>query len=496
MTPPVRRTDDGAALVIALIFITVVAVIMAAVLAFADTNLRTTIALRGEAAAGANADGAAQVAINTLRRGSYAGTGNCFSSAELQLSNVYQPPTGPADSAAVTCAPDTVENDPNVTVSALNRPANAILTVSQGLEVDVNGHGSLKVDGGVFSNSTIGVEHGTLAVDGPVIARGSCSGASPGWTCGIGGAPSPTGNDPNYPAPTAATTLRSVPTCGNNQVVTFLPGRYRDVDALNSRTRTSGCKNSIFHFTPGTYYFDFDKNKAWEIDTGSLLGGTPRVPLVAGTQPTMPGACKAPTPPTPRGGWTKQGPGDGGVQFVFGGTSRILVSHAQFEICGTYSTSAPPIAVYGLKQAVGSVPAQNGCVLTGLTCPVIQADNSPDRGVYIQGTTYVPLAALDLSLNNPGGQGFSVGVIARRLVVEWTGNSNPPSPVFAVPDDATSYGQRMVVRLTVFVCPGVSTCSSTTGRERLQVKVGLVDPTGTPVAGARQVTVYSWGVQR
>ena len=51
MTPKTRRSDDsGAALILALVFITVVAVVVAVVLSFADSSFRTTMALRDQAA--------------------------------------------------------------------------------------------------------------------------------------------------------------------------------------------------------------------------------------------------------------------------------------------------------------------------------------------------------------------------------------------------------------------------------------------------------------
>src|SRR5262245_58873402 len=89
-----RADDDGAALLIALIFITVVAVAIAISLSVADTSMRTTMALRDQAAYAASADGAAQVAINALRKGSYDGTGGtCFSGGNgLTLANF--PTTG------------------------------------------------------------------------------------------------------------------------------------------------------------------------------------------------------------------------------------------------------------------------------------------------------------------------------------------------------------------------------------------------------------------
>ena len=90
MTPKrfcIRPGDDrGASLVLALVFVTVVSLVIMATLTFADTSMRATIALRGNVAQTAAAQGAAQVAINELRTSTYVGTdGNCFGAAGAAL---------------------------------------------------------------------------------------------------------------------------------------------------------------------------------------------------------------------------------------------------------------------------------------------------------------------------------------------------------------------------------------------------------------------------
>lgn len=513
-----RRSDDsGASLVLALIFITVGAVVLAAILSFADVSMRTTIILRSQAADSAGADGAAKIAVNALRQGTYSmAGGDCFASGNtLQLPNFYQPQTGGATSATVTCEPDGNHSvlDPGVIITPANRPGSAILTLAplasseDGVRLNVAGGRTLRVHGAVYSNSTINVALGTLESNTSVTARGACSGtinSTPARQCNIGTGADPRSVDPNYPPPTAPTTLRAVPTCpGNNSLVTFTPGRYTDLNALRDMTKSGGgghCKDSIFYFPPGAYYFDFSSNNPWPIETGYLVAGTPTTPLVAGTAPSIPGSCQSPIPPNPLppGGWVRPGP-NAGVQFIFGGNSHIEVKQAQVEICGTYSTTSPPLAVYGLKTAVGPVPAQSGCVTqtpypsTG--CAMLKSDNSPNSRVYVQGTTYAPRAALDISLNNATGQVFRFGVIARTLLLSPTGSANLSGPVIEVPDDSTGTGMRSIVYLTVYLCPNSGSCS-TSATVRLRAKVGIADPTGVPVPGTRHITVYSWSVLR
>jgi Tfp pilus assembly protein PilX len=514
MTPKTRRSDDsGAALVLALVFTTVVAVVVAVVLSFADTSMRTTMALRDQAEATANADGAAQIAINTLRQGTYAGTGNCFRAGAtntLELQDFYKPPSGPADSARVTCEQDTT----NSVAGTSNVPGNAILTLGmstseEGIYADVHGRGNLKATGNVSSNSTIKVDSGSLTASGSVTARGPCTGSifsTPAKVCD-------TKNpvlDPLYPAPTATPTPQSVPQCNdsNKHIWTFTPGLYTSANDLN---KLNACKDSTFWFKPGTYYFNFSNGDAeghgehgdgdteWSIDTGYLVAGTlaPGTTLSPSSPPTIPGACVSPVPPSSGGAWTPP-VGVPGVQFVFGGQSRIKFSAVQAEICGTYSASAPPIALYGLKTDVGTgsnkVSAQNGCITDlSQSCSVISSDRSNSK-LIIQGTTYVPWANLDITIKNSSQQVFRGGVIARSLKVSATGSADLASPAFVVPAGFVTPG-RTIVWLNVYVCPGVSTCN-TGGTLRLRAKVGIADSNGIAVPGARQITVYSWSVQR
>jgi hypothetical protein len=73
---------------------------------------------------------------------------------------------------------------------------------------------------------------------------------------------------------------------------------------------------------------------------------------------------------------------------------------------------------------------------------------------------------------------------------------NYTGPVIEVPDNSPGLGVgSTVIYLTVYDCPGVSTCSSS-GRLRLRSRVVVVDPTGTPVAGSRTMNVQSWAVVR
>jgi hypothetical protein len=503
-----RRDDAGASLMIALIIVTVVSVIIASVLAFADASLRSNAALRSQFYDVASADGAAQITINTLRQGSFAGTGQCFGSTDtLLLNNFYQPsaPSGEAaDSAAVTCSTDpALTASSNVDINASNRPLNALLTTGSGgdngVQVNVADGRTVLTHGSVFANSTIAVATGGLTASASVTARGACTGTvsgTPAPVCNIGGVTDTRGDDPAYPAPVASTTVQTVPSCiTGGQLLNFTPGQYTNITDLNNLSR---CPNSILAFGPGVYYFNFSDTIPWTITSDYIVGGTPTTPLVAGTPPTIPGSCQSPVPPSPPGAWTPPA-ANAGVTFVFGGGAHIVLRSTQAELCGNYSKTAPPIAVYGLTSAVGSVPAESGCTIalpyptTG--CAVITTQTQAISRFYVQGTAYLPKAALNLAANNPSGMLFNAGLIVRTLVLAPTAAADLSGPIIGVPDYVAG-GHRVVVTLDVYLCPGQTSCTVATGTLSLRTKVGITDASGTPTPGARQITVYSWSSQR
>jgi hypothetical protein len=123
-------------------------------------------------------------------------------------------------------------------------------------------------------------------------------------------------------------------------------------------------------------------------------------------------------------------------------------------------------------------------------CALVSTVNNAGGKFYVQGTTYAPKAAIDITLNNVAEQVFRFGVIARSLWVKATGSFSYAGPVIEVPDD--SPGFVFSVFLTVYVCPGAGTCG-TTGAVALRVKVAFVDADPSiPTPGRRQVAVLSW----
>jgi Tfp pilus assembly protein PilX len=534
------RDDSGAALIVALVIVVVFALGLSALLSFSDTSIRTTVALRNQASDAYDADGAAQVAINQLRKDNFNGVaGGCNTATTAVLPNFYPATnTAAAASAAVRCTPDPTYSNGGGGGGANSSPGSAILTLGNGtageygLYYNSSNNASFKVKGGVFSDSTIFLQGNksnleNTATGSYVYAMGTCSSdgsskiiSTPAAVCNYSSNPVSAndrrGMDPGTipthgasfdppAAPTAAGTVLPV-TCTSQTVYEFQPGVYRSAAALNALTASAGaCSGSVWHFNPGTYFFDFTDvaiAHRWTVNSGFLVGGTPTAsPFTVAKVAAETGPyCIAPVT-----GGTNYGQG---VKFVFGGDSRMEVkkggasANPNVHICASNSSSGPPIALYGLKTGIGSgafaIAGQTGCitqlgyVFGGDTthCAVLQTYNDPSPGLTIYGTTYTPKSIIDLYLNNNTTQVFRWGLVTRGFYSGSTGSSDLSNAIIAVPDDAPApFALPNLMYLDVYVCPNSGTCDAS-GQVRLRVKV-LVSPV-TP----RTVSVLSWAVQR
>ncbi|MEA2592959.1 MAG: hypothetical protein QOD62_2790, partial [Actinomycetota bacterium] len=89
MRARLRRLDEtGSALILALIFLAVLSVGAAAILALADTSIRATLAVRTQGSTSYSADGAVQAAVNNIRSARDA-NGNL-----IGVNGAYTTPTG------------------------------------------------------------------------------------------------------------------------------------------------------------------------------------------------------------------------------------------------------------------------------------------------------------------------------------------------------------------------------------------------------------------
>jgi hypothetical protein len=506
------RDDSGASLVIALLFVTVVALVMGAVLSVADSNFRATVAMRSQAAQAAAADGAAQLAIDALRHGSYNGlSGACFgagpgASNTLNLSGF----TGASSTTTATVVCERDANKSAIDSFAINSPDFALLTLganTNGIDLDINGSGGDKVyliGGKVHSNSNINLFKGVLRAGATEAVSGCTAYPQVQPACATAG----TVADPNYDPPDITkwpTTKAPDPaptSCSNganaDKLVTFSPGRYSDVAVLNNRTNGGNC--TIFWFKPGVYYFNYPGT--WTIGKGTVFAGAPTAPNPnppnTKTPPTVGNSCVTPFPPDPTPANWKA---DQGVQFVFGGSAKLdIVDGVGVEICGRTATTndtGPPIALYGLKTALGSgadkIDPLASCDPPDASCAVLHTNKNSDLPVYIQGVTYLPTGFVNLEFKKEAKTIFNHGVVANYFMAVGPGNSDPTIPAINVQTHVAA-AARTVLYLTVRVCPNGGACSA--GAVRLRAKVAIGDPSGKTKPGQREITVLNWSVQR
>lgn len=123
-----------------------------------------------------------------------------------------------------------------------------------------------------------------------------------------------------------------------------------------------------------------------------------------------------------------------------------------------------------------------------------------NRGLYIQGTTYVPTARLDLTLNNASAEVFRSGIVAWRAAVNINPSTAYTDPVIEVPDQTLDYSD---VYFTAWVCPtgappttAAAAASACTRAGTARVSFQDDDPASVSTSGNRKVRVYSWTIYR
>lgn len=144
-------------------------------------------------------------------------------------------------------------------------------------------------------------------------------------------------------------------------------------------------------------------------------------------------------------------------------------------------------------QTTAAIPGNT--VATAGGSAVVQVGGNSTT-YYVQGTTYVPLSKIDLSLNNIDESVFRFGVIARSLQVFETGSFDYPGAVIELPDNSPGFGtETTLVRLKVYLCPGMTSgCTKDNGELSLTSRVKLFDPEAEPTD--RDVSVLSWSHTR
>ncbi len=362
------------------------------------------------------------------------------------------------------------------------------------------------------------------------------------------------------PTPSGPTTLNQAAVCqsaGSTRYAAFLPGKYTLLTSSSQSSLNTPCRNGsswvaadVDWFTPGTYYFDLNNGGDWTAP-GTVIGGTPTTPAgtkisgLDGTNATtlqastlsnlsqatlFPGACANPSVQN----------NYGGVEFVFGGSSRVnLPASNKFELCATYidpnscatQSCAVPVAVYGNPASghgtsistVSTEPSSGACFATAGCSSVSPSSLFETQGngqstFHIQGYVYAPDARVELTFRNQtdpatAGQVFNWGLLLRAFNASVNGSSQSipfvqlpalsvgivtptpyPSTVVSTPAPVTSTSTTYTIRyVNVWICtvaslqasgqPACPHASASTAKVQARI---LTDTNGVPVK------VLSW----
>src|SRR5581483_8231474 len=346
-----RRFDDqGQVLGLALAFLTFVAIILAVTLSASGANLDATNQLATQRNQQYAADGAIQAAVNNIR-------GNPALGADNGQNCDYTTPAAFANSLQVQVSCTPFPGSGTGTASQ-NRPPYSFLalptagsTLEGFFQIPTNGNGGgtsdVNVFGPVASNGIVnetGNGSGQLLIAGNVTAH-SCNGDvnvtnTTVYTkvCNS----SATIADPGVANPTAyalmspsAPAMAQAPACLSG-AAEFFPGTYNAFPAA-----PGGCSTKPMWFQPGAYYFDFTGagSHAWDLSGKTIVGGTPK-----NWDPT---SASTPAPPIGSTGSCRSEhdfPPNAGVQWVFGGDSRISVGSGLLELCAQPSTTQQQLA--------------------------------------------------------------------------------------------------------------------------------------------------------
>jgi hypothetical protein len=441
--------DDGVSLILALLFITVAFILVMSLFSVTGSALSFSTTAQDERGRVYSADGAVQGAINNARYNLDAGVtnGSC----------PFTPPAGTNGLSSTDITVQCTALSGSGGTGAQNQPKNAVLTLASGTQegfvVGGGGSASVGIQGSVFSHSVItpginvGVSHGNVtAVQSPGCTSANLTVVPPGVKrCGYTRF-DPNGEDPLYsPVASSAPAAAAPATCASKNVVKFTPGTYT---AAPTNPTTGTCTTAtIFWFAPGSYYFAFpDATHTWSVDK-NIVAGTP-----INWDPT---AVNAVLPASTAAACDKDS--GSGVQFVFGRNSQMFFTNStiRVELCASASTTSVPIAIFGVRASGGGYTAPTGCIVNApfvnedaMHCALLtMANNSNKPDVIVHGTTYAPLAALNVNVHHLNeGSVFEGGVIARAIVLD-VSSSASVADLFSLPGSGRTPRHMLVTAL-------------------------------------------------
>src|SRR5262245_48114398 len=248
--------EAGTAFLLVIVLVAVVGVIAGAALVYAQTSMSASIAYQGQRANVADAENAIRTAIQyaAANPSVYTDLGTTTKNG----STVQQCQSTPVSVGSMNVA--VCPNAGSGAASGIPRAAILSLSTSSAEDGIAKGSsGTMRIDGGIFSNTNINAKATISVINGDVYARGACDATvftvASGHTinCNYGTTTNAIGSDPNFAplisAPPATATLPSA-CSGSVKTATLVPGTYTSASALSAIT--TSCDLTIL--SPGVYY--------------------------------------------------------------------------------------------------------------------------------------------------------------------------------------------------------------------------------------------------
>ena len=480
-----RHDEDGAALVVVLIFMTVFGLIIGGLLTLSSASFGFTRAVSDHEAKVYAADagvsfGIQQLHLNNELCPTTGVAGPAIQSLDVNGRSVSiacedtTGSTGGADGWAIittSTGPDSLTLEG---AAAANERKNISGPVFVGGGVDWST--SMKVEGGNFYQRAIAPATTCLNPPpsfGPVGSGDKLELETPpyGYHCRQMAVPDPAHVPPVKPDETQPAQSKF----GDNDSTcrTFSPGLYLEKPVLVSKN----------YFEPGTYYFKF--NDQIVIQQQAVYGGEPG-PGETRILPTTGASCAVHNPPQ-----------TGGVQWIFGGGSSLLVNNpdGHLELFRRIAEPAPAtnnmsIVAVPDDSAVGGPWSAAGWTPNSLptTTRFIDKGQGQTPDMAIHGLIYAPKQWVALRATNTSQAQALGGIVAYKLTLMNSANVTG----FAVSAEPGLPGDRYV--LITACAPAVASpvggsCPVAPGTERPVLSSAVVTIKND---AARTTKVQSW----
>jgi Tfp pilus assembly protein PilX len=468
------RQDDGATLVIVLIFMTVFGLILGGLLTETSASTRYTSTISNYEQKLYAADAGVAAGIQQLQQHNQL-CPTAGSTATIQTINVNDYDT------TVSCEVTAGSTVGGLGYAIITRSSGANSLFTQGGSTPKLINGPMHVGGTVTGGPGIKVMNGTFAQGNSCTSQPGLVALDTGygWSCS---APEPLVADPT--PPTLPSSPRGSETLGS--CTYFYPGRYTSPPSLGSGTT---------YLASGVYYFD--NAGQWAIEE-VIFAGTPATFEEVAFKSPSPSPPNAYTPmPTcandddaiaEAGGNAAEVTGTG-AQFILGGNSTIfLETTSQLEVFartldGTSETvTATVVAVPDSWDSTIWAESTDGGVCTGAaatsTCAYdFHQGNGPDS--VIHGMAYFPDQNVRLWSTNSVRAAVLGGIVAWELELQ---SSASGSGLQVSASDGAPEPRQIVVTSTAPATPDAAA-----GRQITSTAV--VEIANNP---AKTVTVHSW----